>query len=97
MNRRDLPTLLADLEDLRGRLRDAQVPGDVLAHVTQAAVALRLEVLRKPTFPDERPSYAPRNIETRKTASEHFRRAREYAREATDVTSNAVRRIRRDS
>lgn len=92
MNRRSLPELLADLEDLRGRLKDAQVTQGVLSHLTQAEVALKLVIMRhpEPEWPEERPSYAPRNVETRKTASEHFRQSREY-------TSEALRRLRRES
>lgn len=43
-----MPALLADLEDLRSRLRDADCPQEVVGHVVQAEVALRLVIMRRP-------------------------------------------------
>lgn len=96
MNRRDLPTLLADLDDLALRAKDAGVTPDVLDALGRARDALYLlSQLPKrdsvpPVFEDERPTYPPRNHEARKTASDHFQKARQY-------TSEALRRLRRDS
>lgn len=96
MNRRDLPTLLSDLDDLALRCKDAGVTADVMAYLGRARDALYLlaelpiTVEAPPAFePDERPSYTPRNFEARRTATEHFRRSREF-------TSEALRRLRRD-
>lgn len=103
MNRRDLPTLLADLDDLALRCKDAGVTQDILSCLGHARDGLYLlsqlpeRESVPPVWEDERPSYAPRNAETRKTATEHFRKAREYAREATEGINQAVRRIRRES
>jgi hypothetical protein len=92
MNRRSIPELSADLEDLVLRCKDAGVEQETLAALQRARLGLYLEEAKQlreaEAFPEERPSYAP-NAATRRTATEHFRKAKEY-------TSEALRRLRRD-
>ena len=81
MNRSTLPAILADLDDCISRLRDAGAP------------VLELQKARdrlEPAWEPERPSYPPNNGQVRRTASEHFARARQH-------TAEAIRRLRRDS
>lgn len=81
-DRADLAPILADLDDCISRLRDAGAP------------VLELQKARDRLEPrewePERPSYPPNNGHTRRTASEHFKQARVY-------TSEALRRLRRES
>lgn len=78
MNRHNITTVLADLDDVIARLRDA---GARVTGLERERIALEP--------PPDRNSYPPGNGETRRTASEHFAKAREY-------TSEALRRLRRD-
>lgn len=77
MNRTSLPPLLADLDECIRNLRDA---GCNVRELERARMALGP--------PPERESFPP-NAPARRTANEHFRKAREY-------TSEALRRLRRD-
>lgn len=96
MNRSDPARILADLEALISDTRDClRSEGDriALVHLANARECLRQVVERETSYTDnERPSYPPglfeENQHTRKTATEHFRKAREH-------TSEAVRRLRR--
>lgn len=74
MNRRDLPTLLADLDDLLSRAKDADVPQVTLDALHRARLALYLDS----QAPDREsvPPLFETNQPARRTAVEHFRAAR---------------------
>lgn len=74
MNRRDLPTLLADLDDLMGRAKDAGVPQPTLDALHRARLALYLD-----SQASERESLPPlfeANQPVRNAATEAFRNTR---------------------
>jgi hypothetical protein len=96
-----LAELIGDIRDCASRARDLDQPeasGDLyqLANELEgAAMAEKRQSSRPPpVFPPERPSYPAGTYEanqpTRKTAKEHFRKAREH-------TAEAIRRLRRES
>lgn len=93
MNRHDIPALLADLDDLCARMRDADLPTGILVTLALARSDLYLLAKLPPPEPDSRPSSPPglfeENQRVRQTAKDHFRKAREH-------TSEAVRRLRRE-
>lgn len=97
MNRQDPARILADLEALISDTRDClRTERDRLAlvHLANARECLRQVVERQASETDnERPSVPPSlldsNTPKRKTATDHFRKAREH-------TSEAVRRLRRE-
>lgn len=74
--------LAGDIRECAGRLRDMG-----LASLAQDLDFAAGEVIR---LSEKRLSYPPSNGELRRKASEHFAKAREY-------TSEAVRRLRRDT
>ncbi len=73
MNRRSLPELLADLDDLTLRSRDAGVTPDILTHLARARDALYL--LSQLPERDSVPPLFESNQPARRTANEHFRNA----------------------
>lgn len=79
MNRRDLPTLLADLDDLCLRAKDAGVTPALLHTLGQARDQLWL--LSQLPERESVPPLFEANQHERRTAIEHFRRARELVKD----------------
>lgn len=79
MNHRDLPSLLGDLEDLASRLKDAGVPTDVVAHVVNAQVGLRLLIMRGDR--ESVPPLVEQNQPARNAATQAFRNVRKLLKD----------------
>lgn len=74
MNRRDLPSLLGDLDDLALRCKDAGVPPACLEFLGRARDTLWLHSQLPER--DSVPPVIQGNLEARATANKHFQNAR---------------------
>lgn len=79
MNRRDLPTLLADLDDLMGRAKDAGVPQVTLDALHRARLALYLD--SQGTERESVPPLFEANQPKRNAANEAFRNVRKILKD----------------